>query len=537
MKVADFFCGAGGFSEGFRQAGFEISFGCDKWAPALKTFQANHGGASVQHHDILALSILPDEEFNKLVPNVEVIIGSPPCQAFSSSNKSGRGKKDEGISLLMAYLRIVARKKFQKNSKLKYWILENVPNVEPFIQATYTASQLGLEGDFELKVKSESAGVYNAKDFDAPTNRRRYLCGDFPTPIMAKTSGDVKTLGDVLESLKANEAGRISDCNYEWSMSAEEITDYDYRLPVQPFEWKTAKRLKEDRGYMGKMAFPENLEKPARTVMATISASSRESMILADGDGKYRLPTIREISSMMGFPLDYWFIGDSIPVKQTLVGNAVSPKLSYALAKAIANKEKLEVPKSYISIDHVDSSIPYDLNGYVAPEKKEKPKRETARFKYHIPYLIISGYRVELTNYHSNFSERDFIWDAEIHHGQGKKRSVHKFDTNFKHIKSDSRAEIEKVLAALKTRVGSCLDFQKSFCMTEQERETRKRVGPLETLDAVRKLLDYLYPDGPENHKNDVVMVDSLSIPEPIYVGYYMLQEITNCMKRERHES
>ena len=36
MKVADFFCG-GGFSEGFRQAGFEIVFAVDKWEPAVNT--------------------------------------------------------------------------------------------------------------------------------------------------------------------------------------------------------------------------------------------------------------------------------------------------------------------------------------------------------------------------------------------------------------------------------------------------------------------------------------------------------------------
>ena len=35
MRVADFFCGGGGFSEGFRQAGFEIVFAVDKWGPAV----------------------------------------------------------------------------------------------------------------------------------------------------------------------------------------------------------------------------------------------------------------------------------------------------------------------------------------------------------------------------------------------------------------------------------------------------------------------------------------------------------------------
>lgn len=47
MRVADFFCGGGGFSEGFRQAGFKISFAVDKWKPAVDTFKANKPEAKV----------------------------------------------------------------------------------------------------------------------------------------------------------------------------------------------------------------------------------------------------------------------------------------------------------------------------------------------------------------------------------------------------------------------------------------------------------------------------------------------------------
>ena len=41
MKVIDLFCGCGGFSEGFRQAGFEIVLGVDIWDIACKSFEAN----------------------------------------------------------------------------------------------------------------------------------------------------------------------------------------------------------------------------------------------------------------------------------------------------------------------------------------------------------------------------------------------------------------------------------------------------------------------------------------------------------------
>ena len=41
FTVLDLFCGAGGFSEGFRQQGFDIVLGVDNWQPAIDTFNHN----------------------------------------------------------------------------------------------------------------------------------------------------------------------------------------------------------------------------------------------------------------------------------------------------------------------------------------------------------------------------------------------------------------------------------------------------------------------------------------------------------------
>ena len=41
LRVIDFFCGAGGFSEGFKQMGYEIVYGFDHWKPAVDTFNHN----------------------------------------------------------------------------------------------------------------------------------------------------------------------------------------------------------------------------------------------------------------------------------------------------------------------------------------------------------------------------------------------------------------------------------------------------------------------------------------------------------------
>jgi DNA (cytosine-5)-methyltransferase 1 len=523
LRVADFFCGGGGFSEGFRQAGFNIVFAVDKWEPAVRTYRGNKPGVNVVQDDIIRISNLPDEDFERIVPDSEVIIGSPPCQSFSHSNKSGNADKSLGITLIEAYLKIIARKKMKQGSVLRYWVLENVPAVKDYIKDEYVASDFGLEGDLVLKTKGGASGKYNAKYFGAPTNRERYLCGDFPELVTTKNDATVVTLRQVLDSLGdplSEDEGNLTDINYPTlTLKRSLVTDHRYVYKLADFEIETAKRLKQDKGYMGRMAFPENLDKPARTVMATMSCSSREAMILPCKDGGYRLPTVREAACMMSFPIDYWFYGNSKGTKHTLVGNAVPPKLSYAVAKAIAKAEHREVPERYPLIQH-DADIQfYDLNGAEFDIKEEKPRRATAKFKYHIPYLIIDAYRVELTNYHSDFENERYTWTAEIHHGQGKNKAViyvpvlRRKDLPRKYLKS-----IDGFIDSFEGSTMSMDMFQKAYCMTAEKREQQSLVGPFELLDMVKKFIaDTISVD--DMQKEQAISAMPYSLPIAITVG------------------
>ena len=110
LKVIDFFCGGGGFSEGFRQMGFEIVYGFDHWKPAIETFNYNFN-LNCKPKNILDFKNSIEEIEN--LPDTEIIIGSPPCVSFSSSNKSGNADKSLGVDLTETFLRIVAIKKNQ----------------------------------------------------------------------------------------------------------------------------------------------------------------------------------------------------------------------------------------------------------------------------------------------------------------------------------------------------------------------------------------------------------------------------------------
>lgn len=536
MRVADFFCGAGGFSEGFREAGFQIVFAVDKWSPAVNTYRANQFETNVIQDDVVRISDLPDAEFERLVPDTEIIIGSPPCVAFSNSNKSGNGDKMLGLQLLHAYLRIIARKKFKQHSQLKYWVLENVPNIQNYIQSSYTAAELGVPQLGEHAVlypRKDSSHVYNAKHFGVPSSRKRFLCGEFPEPARACTDETVVPMQTVLDDLGEPchpNAACIVDRNHDGLvLPSQDVSDHQYEYIVPKFEWEKAERLKKDKGYMGKMSFPEDTSKPARTVMATMSASSRESMILRCRDGIYRLPTVREVASMMSFPIDYRFYGATRGIKYTLVGNAVPPKLSYAIAAEICSKEGLTPPSGYPHIDH-DPSIEFvDLNWSIVPEKEEKPKRPDARFKYHVPYLIIDGYRVELTNCgRSDLKRRRGTWRVELHHGQGKSQARCYIPRIVaEDIDEKLRDQVEVFIRDISPRLCSADEFQRRHCMTAAERGDR--IGPYELLERTREFIEASLTED-ERRRTVQVHDDPKHIPQAISVGYYILERLTKAI-------
>jgi len=184
LTVIDMFCGAGGFSEGFRQQGFEIKEGVDYWEPAIKTFNHNFGlKSSVKNILNYEHSI---EEIEKL-PDTDIIIGSPPCVTFSSSNISGKADKTSGVTLTQIFLRIVAVKKWKPDSILKAWFMENVPSSIKHLGNEYTFDELGL-GEWATKHKigrtkvairlDENQKIINSANYGSAQCRERVICGE-----------------------------------------------------------------------------------------------------------------------------------------------------------------------------------------------------------------------------------------------------------------------------------------------------------------------------------------------------------------------
>ncbi len=83
-KVLDLFCGCGGISEGYRLAGFQIVGGIDFNEHATLTFAHNFKKTKVHNIDINCFTNYQIIEENS---DVDVIVGGPPCQGFSSANR------------------------------------------------------------------------------------------------------------------------------------------------------------------------------------------------------------------------------------------------------------------------------------------------------------------------------------------------------------------------------------------------------------------------------------------------------------------
>jgi len=111
-KAIALFCGAGGLSLGFKRAGYAIVFATDIDRDALASYAAYFPNATVFEGDIRDLhpSLLPND--------VDILLGGPPCQGFSSAGQ--QFWDDPRNKLLSEYVRIL------NAVHPKWFLMENV---------------------------------------------------------------------------------------------------------------------------------------------------------------------------------------------------------------------------------------------------------------------------------------------------------------------------------------------------------------------------------------------------------------------------
>lgn len=123
LSTIDLFCGAGGITEGFREAGYRCLYANDCMPEAIETFKHNHPGAWADCHNIE--HVKPADIRSKVKirkGDLDVLAGGPPCQGFSI-NAPERFLTDPRNKLFKDYVR------FLEEFQPKAFLFENVPGL------------------------------------------------------------------------------------------------------------------------------------------------------------------------------------------------------------------------------------------------------------------------------------------------------------------------------------------------------------------------------------------------------------------------
>lgn len=169
LKVMDLFCGTGGFSKGFEHTGlFEVVYGIDVLPFSVKTFKLNHTGAFSVAGDIRRQSRAAVAETMGLYRDeLDVVIGGPPCQGFSSIRPNRSTNYDDPRNTLFE----------EFAAHVGYWrpkalVFENVVGL-----ATHKggADLAAVQTEFDALGYDTDWRILNAANFGVPQKRERLI--------------------------------------------------------------------------------------------------------------------------------------------------------------------------------------------------------------------------------------------------------------------------------------------------------------------------------------------------------------------------
>jgi len=166
----------------------------------------------------------------------------------------------------------------------KYWIMENVVPAMRFIRSL---------------VPYVHAEILDAADFGVPQFRRRVFFGNHPTstPTHNQIGGQLTLGGDILSRWRT--LGDIIDSSVNFGFIGAER---DRKLAALK-----QSRTSKNNIVCGNVTYPDQLDKPSRTLLAKISKANRSTIVI-ELNGRRRLLNIKEKARLQGFPDSFsWF--------------------------------------------------------------------------------------------------------------------------------------------------------------------------------------------------------------------------------------
>ncbi len=348
MIAADLFSGVGGLSQGFISAGFKIGFAIEFDKEIASAYAKNHPETEMINEDICGVNI---EEIKKNHPQIDLIMGGPPCQGFSQKGKR-LNLNDPRNFLFQQFVRFV------DSYRPKYFVLENVPNIITTSNG-YFKNQI-IESFSKLGY-TVNCGVLSASEFGIPQDRHRAVfigvLGsegiELPTPPHKKVTiqeaiYDLPFIASG-EGIDVSKYGKKATSEYQKMLRGKSTILYNHVAT------KHSALALERLAMIPKGAGREVLPSEHRTKSIYSGTWCR---LLEDGiaptittrfdtpsSGRFTHPilnrclTVREAARIQSFPDSFRFYGNKTSqMKQ--VGNAVPPLLAYAIAQQIIKNDK-----------------------------------------------------------------------------------------------------------------------------------------------------------------------------------------------------
>lgn len=333
----DLFSGCGGLSCGLEMAGHRCVLGVDMDRAAIESFNANHREATGIVTDIAKLS---KAKLEKLLDGQEIdmVVGGPPCQGFSTVGKGDAG--DARNSLFKEFVRIV------RLTQPKVVLFENVTGI---LAKKNEETLKNIFRSFEKLGYNMDAKVLSADDFKVPSKRRRTIIMGVKNgePLFPQALGGKKvSVAKVFKKLEGKGSGAKNVHNHEID-KAQLANDLDRKrlkhipagagiryerdelayLPKKlryDINWK---EISEGRFRQTKLQrLP--LDEPAPTILTS------RSMYYHPVECRYL--TVREAALCQSFPMNFVFKG-SVTAQFRQIGNAVPPLLAKSLGEEIKN--------------------------------------------------------------------------------------------------------------------------------------------------------------------------------------------------------